>query len=88
MPTPRTQTSTAQRFYITFSFGIRNNVGPDRLPMWQGWVEIVAQSRSSALSRAFQRFGYTGWQLYSEDQFTQDRRKFYPDGCRLVLWEE
>lgn len=87
MPTPRTQTNTAQRFYITFSFGIRHTVGVDLLPMWQGWVEIVARGRGEALMRANQRFGYAGWQLHTKEAFTTDRRKFYPDGCKLVLWE-
>lgn len=56
--------------------------------MWQGWVEIVARSRGSALMRAQHRFGADGWQLHTEEAFTQDRRKFYPGGCCLVLWEE
>ena len=74
-----------QTYYATFLFGTRHMIGVDMLNMSTRWVEVRAMSRDEALSIVSERFGDTGWQLHSEDQFTQDRRKFYPDGCCLVM---
>jgi hypothetical protein len=74
-----------QTWYITFSFRNRQIIGVDTMDMSGRWVEIKARTRSQALHRAMQRFGYVGWQLHSEEAFTPDRRRFYPDGCCLVL---
>lgn len=88
MPQPTIILPSIQTYYVTFPFGTRCKIGVDALNMSSRWVEVKAMSRAGAIRTVSVRFGHTGWQLYSEDQFTQDRRKFYPDGCRLVLWEE
>lgn len=77
-----------ETYYATFPFGTRRMIGVDMLNMSTRWVEVRAMRRDEALSIVSKRFGDTGWQLHSEDQFTQDRRKFYPKGCVLVLWAE
>lgn len=74
-----------ETYYATFPFGTRHMIGVDMLNMSSRWVEVRAMSRDEALSIVSERFGDTGWQLQIEDQFTQDWRKFYPDGCCLVM---
>lgn len=85
MPQPTIIRPTIQTYYVTFPFGARHMIGVDMLNMSSRWVEVRAMSREEALSTVSERFGNTGWQLYSEDQFTQDRREFYPDGACLAM---
>lgn len=79
-PPPRLQT-----WYITFPFGTRHVIGLDLVDMSDRWAEVRAYTRQQALDRAFERFGDTGWRLYSDEAFTPKSRSWYPKGCCLVL---
>lgn len=80
-----TQIPSIQTWYVTFNFGTHRIIGLDRLNMNSRWVEVKARTRIEAHGRTTERFGLSGWQLHSEEAFTPDRRKFYPDGCCLIL---
>lgn len=78
--------NSMKTFYVTFPFGVKHTIGVGATTMHDKWVEIRARSRPKARSLALGRFGMVNWQLHSEESFTQDRRKFYPAGCCLVLY--
>jgi hypothetical protein len=73
-----------QTFFITFPFGTRHEIGMDRVPMWNRWVEVRASTRAQANGLAAERFG-DNYQINGEDGFPESRRRFYPHGCCLVL---
>lgn len=82
-PTP---IPSIQTWYVTFDFGTRKHIGAEKnLNMSSRWIEVKARQRHEASQTVALRFGYSGWQLHSEEAFTPDRRKFCPDGCCLVL---
>lgn len=84
-PTP---IPSIQTWYVTFDFGTRHIIGPDEMNLSGRWVEVKGRTRQSVHDRIVERFGLYGWQLHSEEAFTPDRRKFYPNQCCLILHAE
>ena len=81
----RVMSNAVQTFYLTFPFGARREIGVDLLHMGSRWIEIKTRSRARAREIAEAKFGHEGWQLNGEDGFPETRRRFYPDGCCLII---
>ncbi len=46
-----------------------------------GWVEVSAENEQEASRKALREFGHDWSRMYSERQFNQDKRAWYPKGC-------
>lgn len=77
-----------QKWYATFPFGTRLDIGLDgNLLMNERYVIVHSRTREAASEAVRIRFKNDSFQLHSEGQFTEARRAFYPDGPCAVIHE-
>ena len=73
-------------FYATFPFGTRLPIGLDESANVSGhYVVIRANTRMEAKMALAERFGDVEAHIHSAEQFTPERRAFYPGGVCAVL---